>query len=119
MTEPQAVSNSLWGFSRLGWLLDDSTASTAVAAIKRTAGSMIPQAASNVIWALGNGLQLPGDMVPLLRPLLLPALVTGNPQNVVNSLWGWSKLGQALDDEAAAAATWQSNAPRARWPKQE
>ena len=104
VTKPQHVSNSLWGFSRLGWSLDDSTANAAVAAIKRTAGSMKPQEASNVIWAVGNGLQLPGDMGPLLRPLLLLALVTGNPQNVANSLWGWSKLGLALDDEAAKAA---------------
>ena len=43
-------------------------------------------------------------MALLLRPLLLLALVTGNPQDVANSLWGWSKLGLALDDETAAAA---------------
>jgi len=102
----QAVANALWGWSKLGLPLDGELVRYAAAAVERVADSMTPQAVSNTIYAFANGpgWQLKAAAQEALRKALPTALQQGNGQEVANTLWGWSKMGLALDGELAEAA---------------
>ncbi|KAL4421555.1 hypothetical protein ABPG75_010846 [Micractinium tetrahymenae] len=102
--KPQEVSNSLWGWSKLGWPFEQLQPA-AGAAVAATAADMTPQEVSNVIYAyaLGNW-PLTGAAQQALRDALPAVLHGGNAQGVATSLWAWSKLGQQLDADLAAVA---------------
>ncbi|KAL4421526.1 hypothetical protein ABPG75_010817 [Micractinium tetrahymenae] len=126
--KPQELSNSLWGWSKLGWLFDEQLQSAAAAAIAETAAAMNAQEVSNTIYACSvSGWKLGKAARTALRDALLKHLqatlehfqqmpagqhaTTGQqlaaamePQHVANSLWGWARLGQQLDGDLAAVA---------------
>ncbi|PRW60376.1 RAP domain [Chlorella sorokiniana] len=102
--ERQNVSNGLWGWSRMGLLLQGQLALAAEAANVRLAEQMKPQEVSNTLVAYAHGgWQLSSTAAAALLQRLEQVLPGAKPQEVSNSLWAAAKLGLPLSDGLNAA----------------
>ncbi len=103
--EPQHVSNSLWGWSRMGLPLQGQLAAAADSAMALQAASMTSQNVSNTLLAFANaGWPLGSRAAAAMLLQLEQVLPQAKPQHVANSLWAMSKLGLHLSGSLAAAA---------------